>query len=212
MCRTRFRLNRGFGARLRRNIYGFSATSPFLLLYRSIMLALSLSRFHFRLRFIRFAFNSDRMAALKQAFDGMHSASLFPIHCFLFVGLSFSATSPFLSIRRSLWSLPTDRIRFRLNGGFGAGFRRNAFCFCFSAPSPLLSLHRSLPTVSYLLPTEWRLRSRLSMEYLLLLFCLSFSFSSSVSSVPSDCVTFTSDCPTLTLSLPTEWRLIRSML
>jgi hypothetical protein len=69
----------------------------------------------------------------------------------------FSARSPFHSLH---WSLPTllpllfflfvgligpfrlCRICFRLNGGFEAGFRWNAFGF--SVPYPLLSLRRSL--------------------------------------------------------------------
>jgi hypothetical protein len=58
--------------------------------------------------------------------------------------------------------------------------------------------------MSLSLPTEWRLRSRLSMGYIGILCLLSFNFSSSVSLVSSDCVALTS------LALPTEWRLNNS--
>jgi hypothetical protein len=99
------------------------------------------------------------------------------------------------------------RRRYRLNGGFGAVFRLNAFGF--AAPSPFLSVNISLmlapslpDTVSVSVPTEWRLRSELSSpecsrlhcpyplisDYLPLLLALSFS-------------------KTVSLSLPTEWRL-----
>jgi hypothetical protein len=52
----------------------------------------------------------------------------------------------------------------------------------------------------HLLPDEWRLRSRFSVECIRLLCSLSVSFSLSVASVSSDCVAFSS------LSLPTEWQ------
>ena len=85
------------------------------------------------------------------------------------------------------FSLPTvplyfSRFHFRLNGGFTAAFRWNAYGF--SAPSPLPPLrrsHRSLPTVSHSLPTEWRRWCGLSTELIWLLCFLSFSFSLFVS-------------------------------
>jgi hypothetical protein len=60
LYRTRFRLNGGFGAGFRGNTFGFSAPSPFLSLYQSLLLALLLCRFHFRqLLFLCAAFTSD---------------------------------------------------------------------------------------------------------------------------------------------------------
>jgi hypothetical protein len=117
--------------------------SPFISLYRSLLLALSLSLFHFRL-------NGGFQAGFRRNTFG------------------FSAPSPFLSLRRSYRSLTTvshslpstcsslSRVHFQLNCGFKA-----------LLPLIFISLRRShwsLPTVSYSLPTEWRLRSGLSTE------------------------------------------------
>jgi hypothetical protein len=49
LCRNRFRLNDGFGTGFRWDTFGFSALSPFLSLYRSLLLALSQCHFHYRL-------------------------------------------------------------------------------------------------------------------------------------------------------------------
>jgi hypothetical protein len=129
------------------------------------------------------------MAASKQIFVGIHSASLLPLLLFLFVGL--------------IGLIRLYRNRFRLNKDFGKGFRCDTFGF--SALFPVLSLYRSLllalSLCHFSLPTEWRLRRRLSTEYIRLLCSLSVYFSLSVSSVSSDCVAFAS------FSLSTEWRL-----
>jgi hypothetical protein len=89
--------------------------------------------------------------------DGIQSASLLPL---LF----------FFLYRSLLLALSLCRFHFRLIGGFRTGFRRRN-SLGVSAPSPFLYLYLSprfalsLPEiVSLLLLTEWRLRSRLSME------------------------------------------------
>jgi hypothetical protein len=108
--------------------------------------------------------------------------------------MRFPATNPpshFFPLRRSHPSPPTVLRSHPTEGGFGAGFRRNTFGF--STPSHFLSLrrsHPSPPTASRSLPTLWRIRSGLSTEYVRLLWTLSLSFSSSVS---SDCVALASD-------------------
>jgi hypothetical protein len=144
----------------------------------------------FCLLFLCVAFTSDWMAASKHAFVGINSVSLLPLLVFLFIDLI------------GLFRL--CRNCFRLNDGFGSGFRWDPFGF--SALSPFLFPHRSLLVgcslcVSLSLLTEWQLRSRLSTEYIRLLCFLSVYFSILVSSVSSDCILFAS------LSLPTEWRL-----
>jgi hypothetical protein len=129
-CRTHFRLNGGVGAGFRRNTFSASASSTFLSLYRSLLLALSLLAFH--------------------------SASLQPLLFLLFFGL--------VGVFRHLGT------NFRLNGGVGAGFRRNTVGV--AATSSFLSLYRSLLLALSLLaftsdfcsfylalslPIEWRL-------------------------------------------------------
>jgi hypothetical protein len=79
----------------------------------------------------------------------------------------FSALSPLLSLHRKLLpALSLCHFHSRLNGGFGAGFRRNTFRLLYSL-SVYFSLSVSSDSVTFAslsLPTEWRLRSRLSME------------------------------------------------
>jgi hypothetical protein len=102
-------------------------------------------------------------------------------------------------------ALYISRFHFRLHGGLKvAGFRQNTFGF--SAPSPFTSLrcsHWSLPTVSHSLPTEWRLRSVLSKEYIWFLCYLHFSFSLWVSFACSF---------SQSLSIPIEWQLRHRLL
>jgi hypothetical protein len=109
----------------------------------------------------------------------------------------YSACSLFFSLSLPAVAVSISLFYFRLYGGLkAAGFRRNTFGF--SAPSPFPSLrrsHRSLPTVSHSLPTEWRLWSVLSKEYIWFLCYLYFSFSLWVSFACSF---------SLSLSLPTE--------
>jgi hypothetical protein len=141
----------------REYVFGFSALSPITFLYRSLLLTLSLARFHFRL-------NCGLRSRL--------STKCIRLFCNLYLCFSllfpYSACSLSFSLSLPVVALSISRFHFRLHGGLkAAGFRRNTFGF--SAPSPFPPLrrsHRSLPTVSHSLPTEWRLRNVLSKEYI----------------------------------------------
>jgi hypothetical protein len=190
-----FRLNCGFAADfLPQNAYGvvdasafLSVLSPMLSLYRSLLLALSLRCFHFRLNGVgaalrRNAFGfSALFLSLSLYRSLLHAISLRCVHFRLNgVGTALrrntfgsSALSLFLSLYRFLLLAISLRcFHFRLNGGFGASFRQNAFGF--SAPSPFLALgrsHRSLLIVSPSLYAEWRL-----CHWSLLIMSLRFHF------------------------------------
>jgi hypothetical protein len=114
----------------------------------------SLCHFHLRLLLFHFLFVA------------------FTSYC-CFFAFSLPNVFVFLSLLPPTVALSLSLRRFRLNGGFGEGFRRNAFDV--PAPSPFLCLsrsQRSLPIMSPSLYTEWRLCSKLSKEAIMLLFPL----------------------------------------
>jgi hypothetical protein len=147
------------------NTFGFSALSPTTSLYRSLLLTLSLARFHFRLNC---GLGSRLSTKCIRLFCNLYLCFFLLVPCSA-CSLSFSLSLPAVA-------LSISRFHFRLHGSLNAaGFRRNTFGF--SAPSPFPPLRRSLRTVSHSLPTEWRLRSVLSKEYIWFLCYLYFSFS-----------------------------------
>jgi hypothetical protein len=117
-CRFRSRLNGRYGIHSVSLLIllSFLFIGPLCLLPT---VALSISRFHFGLH---------AAAVKQQAFDGTHSA--------------FSTSYFSLSPSVLLVSSTLCRTRFRQDGGFGAGFRRNTFGFY--ATSTFLSLYGSL--------------------------------------------------------------------
>jgi hypothetical protein len=149
------------------------------------------SHWGFCLRLLLFyflAFTSDCIAALNEAFDRIHSASLLPLLFFLLVGLFrhrtrflfFAFTSDCCSFAFSLFAFTSDCCSFAFSLSNAYGF--SALSCCSS------SLSLSPPTVALSL-SRFQMHSA-SLHSLLALYLCRFT---------SDCCSFT-----FSLSLPTE--------
>jgi hypothetical protein len=161
---------------------------PFLVL---LLVGLFRHRTRFRLNTVGISAPSP-FPSLSRSLPTPHSLSLCRFHLRLF----FSLSNTFVSLSHSLTTVGISlyRCHFRLNGGFGADFGG------MHSASRLLLLFFIVAGLSGLFGL-CRLRFILNGDFVasfrrkpLCFSSLSFSLSSSFTSVSSDCVAFTSDC------------------